>query len=523
MRVFVLGLDGCSWSLLEPWLEQGHLPALRQLRNEAAWGWMESCLPPVTSPNWKCYSTGKNPGKLGVFLWENVDYKGRRLILPRSDLYDGVEVWDYLSKAGLRVAVINVPSTYPPKPVNGVLIAGGPDALDTGYTYPRDLEETLRRQFHYRVHPRDVGVIDDHPEVAAEQILGLLDLRFRVTEYILEQENPDFVHMTLYYINVLQHHLWDHPLVLEAWKLIDRNLAALRERFADWLFILMVDHGTNKIVTQFNISTWMEQEGYLVLRRSRMREWLGGLGLTRERITNVATKLGLKDWLKSHLSLEARTFLPTAEGVIGHAGRASIIDWERSKAVPSGQGPIYINPDLPPAERAHLRSELQTKLLTLQDDLGRPIARQVFLKEEVYTGHHLHRAPDLIIDQADGVHITASIGYHQVFQRPTKWLAENHKRGLFAVTGPQIACGRLDKVVIITDLAPTILHVYGLPVPRDMDGDVLHFLFESDSELYGQTVHYLGDEGTPDAQAGDLQDEEESKIIEKRLRDLGYL
>lgn len=521
MRTFVLGLDGCSWRLLDPWIERGELPALKALRDEAAWGEMESCLPPVTSPNWKCYATGRNPGRLGVFWWENIDYRGRRLILPRSNSYDGLQLWDYLSRAGHTVAVINVPTTYPPKAVNGVLIAGGPDALDTGYTYPSPLEDELRRRFSYRVHPPNIGVIDEDPESAARQILPLLDLRFRVADYVLERYRPDFVHLTLYYINVLQHHLWDHPLVLEAWKVIDRNLAALRERLSDWLLLLMVDHGTNQIATQFNISTWMQREGYLRLRRPRGRHWLPRLGLSRERVARVAAALGIKDWLKAHLSVETRAALPSAEGTVGHAGRAGLIDWERSQAVPSGQGPVYLNPDLPASEQARLRRELRDRLLALRDDLGRPIAKSVFDKEEIYSGPHLPQAPDLIIEQADGVHITASIGSSLVFQRPARWEAENHRVGLFAAAGPAVARGALRKRISILDLAPTILHLYGLPVPREMDGRVLRKLFVPESDPYRRQVRYLGDGDGSGAAARD-REEEETAIIEKRLRDLGY-
>ena len=66
-RTFVVGLDGASWRLLDPWIEAGDLPNLAALRAEHTWAETESCLPPVTFPNWKCYAAGKDPGGLGVF------------------------------------------------------------------------------------------------------------------------------------------------------------------------------------------------------------------------------------------------------------------------------------------------------------------------------------------------------------------------------------------------------------------------------------------------------------------------
>ncbi len=66
-RTFVVGLDGASWRLLTPWIEAGELPNIAALRSEGTWAEQQSCLPPVTFPNWKCYSSGKDPGGFGVY------------------------------------------------------------------------------------------------------------------------------------------------------------------------------------------------------------------------------------------------------------------------------------------------------------------------------------------------------------------------------------------------------------------------------------------------------------------------
>ena len=72
MKAIVIGLDGASFELIEPWMEEGVLPNIKKVIAEGVYGDMRSCLPPVTAPNWKCYSTEKNPGKLGIFWWENM-------------------------------------------------------------------------------------------------------------------------------------------------------------------------------------------------------------------------------------------------------------------------------------------------------------------------------------------------------------------------------------------------------------------------------------------------------------------
>jgi len=79
-RVLVIGLDGATLDLICPWAAQGHLPILARLMAEGAHGPLESTLPPVTSPAWPSFVTGKNPGRHGVF-----DF-----IRPRAGKFDMV-------------------------------------------------------------------------------------------------------------------------------------------------------------------------------------------------------------------------------------------------------------------------------------------------------------------------------------------------------------------------------------------------------------------------------------------------
>jgi len=85
---------------------------------------MESCPPPVTCPNWRCYSTGKNPGKLGVFWWEKIDTEERTLTTPTSRSFKSSNYWDYLNDAGKTVGIMNLPMSYPPFEVDGWMVAG---------------------------------------------------------------------------------------------------------------------------------------------------------------------------------------------------------------------------------------------------------------------------------------------------------------------------------------------------------------------------------------------------------------
>ncbi len=66
-RVLIIGIDGATFDLIQPWAEAGDLPNLARLMAEGVHGLLESTLPPVTSPAWPTFATGKNPGKHSVF------------------------------------------------------------------------------------------------------------------------------------------------------------------------------------------------------------------------------------------------------------------------------------------------------------------------------------------------------------------------------------------------------------------------------------------------------------------------
>ena len=80
-RTLAVGLDGCSWNVLEPLLESGRLPNLSELRSTGAHGVLESTIPFYTGPAWASFATGASPAAHGVYdfmmLREGDDYEPR--------------------------------------------------------------------------------------------------------------------------------------------------------------------------------------------------------------------------------------------------------------------------------------------------------------------------------------------------------------------------------------------------------------------------------------------------------------
>ena len=512
-RTFVVGLDGAGWRLVEPWIDEGVLPNLADLRESGASATSRSCLPPVTYPNWKCYSSGKNPGKHGVFWWERIDLAERRIDIMNGRDYKTVELWDYLNEAGLTTGVVNMPSMYPPRKLDGPVVSGGPDAvegeyrsLETGFTSPPELEARLVERYDYDVHPDPLLSSNEERGAEVEEILRLLDLRLEVALDLFEEDGLDLVHVTLFYLNVLHHFFWDDEPTRRAWQLVDEWLGELAA-LEDTNLVVMSDHGAAATTTEFYVNEWLAQNGYLT-RATGVDDYFQRVGLTRENALAVAKRFGLVDFLAEAVPERVQELVPQSAGA-KRERKMELVVPEETKALASGQGPVYVNPAF---DVERVREQLIADLEAVTDDAGDPLFAGVYRAEEVYEGPYVDIGPDVVVDQNPGVHVNDGMGRRVVQTEPDRWAAENTPNGIFVAAGPDFANpGEIDEVDI-RDIAPTILASHGLDVPTDMDGQILD-VFVEDPDV-GTREPIAHDERAGGGDADEVAD---------RLKQLGYM
>lgn len=518
MTTVVLGLDGAAFELLQAWIDDDILPNIQRLCSDGAAMDMQSCLPPVTCPNWRCYATGVNPGKLGVFWWEHIDRSEHTIRNSSSaEQFDGQEYWTQLDG---DVSIVNFPTGYPPAEVDGEFISGGPGSEQTGYTSPELLEAELQGTYDYQVHPEQLSQLakDDQENDCIEEIHRLIDQRFDVLEDRLATGEFDLIHTTVFYINVLQHFYWDKAVVRGAWERIDDRVGSLLEsEELDRLFV-MSDHGSNRIETEFRINTWLEVNGYLV-RKTGKSDVMHRFGITRERVRPLLNRVGLEWWARKMLPSKLKDLLPDSDGRVKKSGKADVIDWEASTAIASGQGPVYVLED-DTAERASIRDQLLSELDGLCTPDGREVVAAASRADEVWNGPYVAEGPDLVLEQAPNVYIDGSIGADVPFGGPGKWLGENKDTGLFMAYGKDIDPDSELEDMHITDIAPTLLHVHGARVPEDMDGTPRRELFNSESDTANREVLHTDVEWVTARESRRARTDE---AVQNRLSDLGYL
>src|SRR4051812_16177091 len=175
-RVMILGLDGATWSVLDPMRSRGLMPNLDALLQRSAHGTLRSTIPPVTSAAWTTMMTGCSPGRHGVFDHRYYDAAAGQMKVNHAARVRVPTVWHQLSQAGRSIVSLNLPVTYPPLAIRGVVVSGM-DAphLDAALSGAPAFAERLRSEvpgYHLRVlwkrPPQDLAELTHNAQETAE-------------------------------------------------------------------------------------------------------------------------------------------------------------------------------------------------------------------------------------------------------------------------------------------------------------------------------------------------------------------
>jgi len=526
-KVVAIGIDGAPWELVNRFIQNGSLPNLASLVEKGTSADLRSTIPAVTSPAWKCYSTGKNPGKLGAFWWTKVDFKAQKMTFVSSADFRGKDHWDYIAGSGERCVVINQPMTYPPpKEFHGIFVSGVPALENDDYTCPKELKADLVKRHGWRIAPEILLDID--PKRAIRSISRLIDARFDLAEEHLD--DAGFVQVSVFLIDDVQHYTWRQmkegkgefkDAIETLWKQIDARIGRLRERLGpEDHIVIFSDHGFCDLKGVFYINEWLGDEH--IKRKDKISPEGGG---RTSRHANMANRLHLTPILKKVMSQER------LRGMQDRALKEELesrvfFSWDQTRVYGEGEGPIYINRDLVADDQQYedLRDRLVEGLLKLvHPETGEKVIDRVYKREEAYNGPFVDEAPDLIAVPTLGYTISSHVSneptlwanadtYHN------KWTGIHREEGILILWGPEIKTGeRLDNARIY-DVAPTILALKGLPIPDDMDGRVLVEAM-NDPESYSDLDSVEGDFSQKDH----TFTEEEEKALQDRLKSLGYM
>jgi predicted AlkP superfamily phosphohydrolase/phosphomutase len=555
-KVLIIGVDGATFDLIKPWVAEGKLPSFARLLEEGAHGYLKSVPNTNSAPAWVSFATGNNPGKHGIFYFDEPvlgTYQRRYL---NGSFRKSKSIWNYASEAGKKVGVMNVPISYPAEPVDGFMVAGidSPATWSRGFCYPPDLTRRLEPVLGKYIIESGVPQLirAGKKDAAVDLLLKTVDVRCRYAKHLMGHFPWDLFVVVFTATDAVQHFFWkdmdpNHPeyndeahkrhgdAICRVYQNIDAAISDLLSVSGDATVFIVSDHGGgfNQRGAEY-INPWLAEMGLLKFKETQL--WKKAAGSTFQ---------GLYHYIDKHLPRKARLrlkrWLPGTREKIEAAMVYQEIDWAATRAYNDGaRDEIWINlkgrePNgtvQPGGEYERLRDLLVENLMNARDIRnGERVVRRACRREEIYHGKYVHKAPDIHVQWRQDFVISglqpnnsASKSAYKLYSSiKTPVCSGGHREnGIVIIGGPQIRRRFELEKAEITDVAPTILYLLGLPVPEEMDGRILQPAIEEQYWQLHPPVCLPVDTGYKPRSEEDYSPEEKKKIWEK-LKGMGYI
>jgi predicted AlkP superfamily phosphohydrolase/phosphomutase len=380
MRIFkkkkkfmVIGIDGVPYELLKRFADEGVMPNVKRLMDQYSLKQTRAPLPEVSSVSWASFMTGKNPGEHGVFGFTEIDSRDYSYIFPYFPTFPAKPVWEIIGTRKKRSIIINLPGTYPIRPMRGMLISGFVAPELEKSVYPVSLLPILKG-IGYRVDV-DASVGKDNKPAFLKDLFSTLNVRYGFYQSVVREE-WDLFFFIITGTDRLHHFLFnvvDEPGAefygdfLDYYRRVDTIIGEIAAdmEMREVPFIILSDHGFVKIKKEVYLSQYLKEWGYLDFGIEKP----GDL----ESIT-AKTRVFALDPSRLYIHLEGK--------------------YKRGRVRKDEYDP--------------LREEIKSRFLGLEID-GEKVMESVYYKEEIYSGPYMEKAPDLVLVSRHGFDLKSGI------------------------------------------------------------------------------------------------------------------
>lgn len=420
-KVVVLGIDGVPFTLLNRFMDEGCMPNLSTLTKKGTFTSMTASIPDVSSTSWSTFMTGVNPGKHGIYGFTELQKNSYKWRFPNSGDIKSSTLWDIAGKNNKKSIVLNVPSTYPARKLNGILTAGFV-ALDLKKaTYPESAYEYLKG-IGYKMDV-DTQKARQSSDALAKDIDKTFDIRKNAILHFLDNHEWDLFIGVITETDRLHHYLWnalqnkEHPqynFFLNFYRKLDSFIGEMYHRTGDDIsFIILSDHGFTAIKKEVYINTWLKEKGYLKFRNEKPETFEDML---------EESKIFALDPARFYIHLKDK----------------------------------YIHGSVNGSEYDSLRQKLKEELLSLVID-GEKAIKTVLFKEDIYHGSLYDDAPDLVALPYKGYDLKGAINKTELTGKG--FLTGGHTRedAVFFINR-KIETNDVN----IIDIGPTIISLLGI-------------------------------------------------------------
>jgi len=539
-RLLILGLDGATWTVLDPMRRRGLMPNLDALLARSAHGTLRSIVPPVTSAAWTTVMTGCGPARHGVFDHRYYDTVAGQMKVNHSGRVRVPTFWHVISQAGRPVVSLNVPATYPPLQVRGVVVSGmdAPHleaALSGAPEFARRLRDEVPNYslcYFWKRAPLSLEELAENARLTTESFRGRAGGGLLADEMVpdwaalmVQFQNLDpFQHRAWRYLNVDATGIADEPWneaagsVLRGLDDAIGLLIDLADRRGAGILVVS-DHGFGPCLGRIHVNRILVDAGV-----ARLPGLSGRLGRRARQAIDHYRLWGAKrddpGARSSSFDLSVVAQFP--------------FDWKRTLAFAPHQDTaamIYLNtagrragaPLVTPRQIDEARAAARDALSQARHpETGRPLFPEIIATAETYKLDPAREGyPDLIALPDAPYWVRTKLAPGKTWVEPDANLPGTHRpEGIVALSGAGIAPGR-DLQADLPDMAPTVLKLLGLPVPATMEGKPMACTGAASTTRHDPAGRAVNGPHQPPPEFEYTA--EEQAIIERRLADLGYL
>lgn len=501
-KVLLIGLDGASWNVIMPLIRDNKLPNIQRLMREGSYGNLKSIWPFYSEVVWTTIATGKAPLENGITDRLVKDHNSGNYIPPTSNLRKTKALWNILSEKNRLVGLIGYLVTWPPEPVNGVLVS---DRLISAYdldyntstrSYPpfsRLIPEEKFEEFKVKKQKSLANIDKNKFFDFWDEVEDVDHFMGEFSKFMLKKTDFDFFCLYLRGIDVTSHSFWRYlsrqpygetadgsskysRLITEYYIWCDKIIGEMAGSFGKDAFVIVVsDHGFDSVAGNKN---WFEKVNYL-LKISGVSEFNTATG-TVKLVNEPQDKFSCLKHVR----------------IAGNVSRADF-DYARNKSI-SVLKEISI-----PQTGEHPFSDISPTadgfLINVSIRLLDPDARAHTL---IINGIN-HKLEDLLANNT--------------------YSGEHSDRGVFFISGPGVLRHNLIPSLNIYDVFPTVLYCMGLPVPRDISGRVLLEAFVPYNKRRVTRVDTYEDGKGRWLSSEPVRRISDEERIKEKMKSLGYL
>jgi len=449
-KFMVLSIDGVPVDLMQRMYDEGIMPRLGALAKQVGLRQMRSIQPCVSCVAWTCFTTGKNPGKHGIYGF--IDRADDRfgLKFPNQAIMTSDTIFDILSCEGKRVFSMNVPCTYPPRKVNGIQIGGFLAPNLDKISYPAT-EGAYLKSIDYRLD-NDAGLARQDKDAFIEDLMTTHKNRMEAMEYYLDQEDWDFFHTHImgsdrachfYFGEMLDHHPKYEKDFFDYFRAVDASVGKVLDRLPeDVPLMIFSDHGFCRITHEVQLSKYLIDKG-----------WTTPAEAPKHPIDINCDKS------KAYNLIPGRIFVNLEGREPG--GVVKLEDYDK------------------------VRQGIKTDLLALTDPKGNKVIDRVVMREDLYwsdndgknrgklsptesakMGGTYGKAADLVAIPFDGYDLKLGLTAPEIFTNSEMTGMHSYHDAFMVARGIELPKDNLE----IMMLSRPILEHMGVTVPEDLDG-----------------------------------------------------